>query len=92
MAVRPNIFSSVMGKGNPADSQSCKASAEKARAIGVPEDDSGVVDAFYPMGAKPHNHHLQTADGEIACATWGVGEGTRQQYQEDENKDETIKE
>jgi hypothetical protein len=43
------------------------------------------------MGAMPHNHHLQSADDEIAMATWSIGEGVRQQEQEDENHDETIK-
>lgn len=91
MATKPNIFSAVMGKSSPANAESCKTAAENADKIGVPEDESGVVDAYYPQGGKPHNHHLQVADGEIACAVWGVGDGVRQRYQESDNGDEVIK-
>lgn len=76
---------------NPADPTSLKKQAAAAKAIGLPSDDSGVVDAYYPHPPKPHSHHLQGADGEVDCAAWSVGEGVRQKYQEDDNQDEVLK-
>lgn len=70
---------------------SLKKQYEAAKAEGLPESDSGVVDAFYPMPPKAHSHHLQNATDEVECAAVQVGEGTRQAYQENKNKDEVIK-
>lgn len=84
-----NVFANAMGEDVPADSESCEGEAEKSRKVGLPEMD-GVTDAFYPRPPKAHSHHLQTADAEIANATWGVGEAVRQEYQEKLNHDATI--
>lgn len=89
--IHENIFTKVMDNTSNPASSSCEAVMKAMRDIGIPENDSGVVPAYYPVGPNPHNHHLQDADGEIACAVWGLPEGTRAKYQEDENKDETIK-
>ena len=71
---------------------SIKKQFEAAKPLaGKPEADSGVVDAFYPMPPKPHSHHMQDATDEIECAANQVGEGERQQYQEDMNGDEVLK-
>lgn len=88
MALKPSIFH---GESTPADDTSLKKGSEEARKIGVPEADSGVVDAYYARAPKAHSHHLQTADGEVSCAVWNVNDSTRAKYQEDDNKDETIK-
>ncbi len=70
---------------------SLKKQDESAQEVGLPEADSGVVDAFYPLSPKPHSHHLQDATDEVECAAVQVGEGTRTQYQENSNRDEVIK-
>lgn len=71
---------------------SIKKQFEAAKPLaGKPEADSGVCDAFYPFPNKAHGHHMQNATDEIECAANQVGEGERQQYQEDENHDEVIK-
>jgi hypothetical protein len=92
VSTKSNIFSDVMAKKSvPANADSCRTMAERSREVGEPDDDSGVVDAYYPVGPKAHNHHLQNADAEIANAAWSIGEGVRQEYQEKLNHDETEK-
>lgn len=68
---------------------SLKKQHESAEQVGLPQEE-GVVDAFYPFPNKAHGHHLQDATDEIECAAVPVGEGTRQQYQENSNHDEIL--
>ena len=92
MSTKNNIFADAMAKKSvPANSESCKTMGERSREVGEPENDSGVVDAYYPFPNKAHGHHLQNADAEIANAAWGIGEGVKQKYQEKLNHDETEK-
>ena len=92
MSTKNNIFADAMAKKSvPANADSCKTMGERSREVGEPDDDSGVVDAYYPFPNKPHGHHLQNADAEIANAAWSIGEGVKQEYQEKLNHDETEK-
>lgn len=68
---------------------SLKKQHEAAQAVGLPEADSGVSDAFYPFPNKAQGHELQDATDEIEMAAVQVGEGTRQKVQNP--SDEVIK-
>ena len=71
-------FKRVLPVASP---NSCKEQANAARLIGTPSEDDGINPAMEPY---PTKRHLEDADGDIQCAVWGVMNGVRQKYQNDD--------
>jgi len=89
----PNIGRSLARPKPPDDGVDLRINDETTPVVpGVRTvDQDSVCEIYYPLGNQKHGHHLQSADPDLAMATWSWNEQGRQLQQEDRNEDDTIK-